>query len=241
MYLRVSTDRLTVVGFPKPLDVFMDFDAQSVDAMIERLTILRNQMLGFTAIAVGNHDERRRAKSDALRPGFCGLSGFLHCLLATLCTQTRWRERAEKRRGGRIIEVKEALASVAGVSSDDFRLHGTRKRRGISLIGESAMDFGWARSAHNGDGVGARRNQLCDPANKKIAARLHFRCADFLHSGKNGRHEMRARMTAREIGPRQSRHCAVSINCLTTLKELLTTLQPVAACWHADATRCSWP
>jgi hypothetical protein len=124
LYLRVSTDRLTVVGFPKPLDGFMDFDAQSVDAMIERLTILRNQMLGFTAIAAGNHDERRRAKSDALRPGFCGLSGFLHCLLATLCTQTRWRERAEKRRGGRIIEVKEALASVAGVSSDDFRLHG---------------------------------------------------------------------------------------------------------------------
>ena len=45
MYLRVSTDRLTVVGFPKPLDVFMDFDAQSVDAMIERLTVLRGKML----------------------------------------------------------------------------------------------------------------------------------------------------------------------------------------------------
>jgi hypothetical protein len=36
---------LRIVGFPKTLDVFMDFDAESVDAMIERLTVLRSQML----------------------------------------------------------------------------------------------------------------------------------------------------------------------------------------------------
>jgi len=37
------------VGFPNPLDVYldvyMDFDAATVDAMLERLTVLRNQLL----------------------------------------------------------------------------------------------------------------------------------------------------------------------------------------------------
>jgi hypothetical protein len=36
---------LPIVGFPKPLNVYMDFDAKTVDAMIERLTVLRSQML----------------------------------------------------------------------------------------------------------------------------------------------------------------------------------------------------
>jgi hypothetical protein len=36
---------LRIAGFPTPLDVYMDFDAESVDAMIERLPILRSQML----------------------------------------------------------------------------------------------------------------------------------------------------------------------------------------------------
>ena len=43
--MRLAVPPLRIVGFPKPLDVFMDFDAQSVDAMIERLTVLRSQML----------------------------------------------------------------------------------------------------------------------------------------------------------------------------------------------------
>jgi hypothetical protein len=43
--VRLAVPPLRIVGFPKPLDVFMDFDAQSVDAMIERLTVLRSQML----------------------------------------------------------------------------------------------------------------------------------------------------------------------------------------------------
>jgi hypothetical protein len=43
--VRLAVPPLRIVGFPKPLDVFMDFDAKSVDAMIERLSILRGQML----------------------------------------------------------------------------------------------------------------------------------------------------------------------------------------------------
>ena len=43
--VRLAVPPLRIVGFPKTLDVFMDFDAESVDAMIERLTVLRSQML----------------------------------------------------------------------------------------------------------------------------------------------------------------------------------------------------
>jgi len=43
--VRLAVPPLRIVGFPKPLDVYMDFDAESVDAMIERLTVLRSQML----------------------------------------------------------------------------------------------------------------------------------------------------------------------------------------------------
>ena len=43
--VRLAVPPLRIVGFREPLDVFMDFDATSVDAMLERLTVLRNQML----------------------------------------------------------------------------------------------------------------------------------------------------------------------------------------------------
>ena len=35
----------TIVGMPEPLTVYMDFDAVTVDAMLEHLPILRSQML----------------------------------------------------------------------------------------------------------------------------------------------------------------------------------------------------
>jgi hypothetical protein len=134
------------------------------------------------------------------------LPWFPGCLLASLCAQTRRRERIEESRSGCIIEVKEALAGVAGVSSNNLRMHGRRKDPGVGFIGESAMDFGWAPCAHNGDGIGSRRSQLSDLADKKIAARLYLRGADLLRFGKNGRNEMGARMTVHEIGPSQPRH-----------------------------------
>jgi hypothetical protein len=43
--VRLAVPPLPIVGFPQPLNVYMDFDAKTVDAMLERLTILRNQML----------------------------------------------------------------------------------------------------------------------------------------------------------------------------------------------------
>jgi hypothetical protein len=43
--VRLAVPPLRIVGFPKPLDVYTDFDAKSVDAMLERLSILRSQML----------------------------------------------------------------------------------------------------------------------------------------------------------------------------------------------------
>jgi hypothetical protein len=36
---------LPIAGMPEPLAVFMDFDAKTVDAMLERLSILRSRML----------------------------------------------------------------------------------------------------------------------------------------------------------------------------------------------------
>ena len=36
---------LLVAGLPKPINVVMDFDATTVDAMLERLSILCSQML----------------------------------------------------------------------------------------------------------------------------------------------------------------------------------------------------
>jgi hypothetical protein len=43
--VRLAVPPLRIVGFPKPLNVYMDFDAKTVDAMLERLTILRSRML----------------------------------------------------------------------------------------------------------------------------------------------------------------------------------------------------
>jgi hypothetical protein len=43
--VRLAVPPLRIVGFREPLDVFMDFDTKSVDAMLERLTVLRSQML----------------------------------------------------------------------------------------------------------------------------------------------------------------------------------------------------
>jgi hypothetical protein len=34
-----------LAGLPEPLKLFLDFDAKSVDELIERLTVLRAQML----------------------------------------------------------------------------------------------------------------------------------------------------------------------------------------------------
>jgi hypothetical protein len=36
---------LPIIGMPEPLAVYVDFDAKSVDAMIEWLSVLRTQML----------------------------------------------------------------------------------------------------------------------------------------------------------------------------------------------------
>jgi hypothetical protein len=43
--VRFAVPPLPIAGMPEPLAVYMDFDAKTVDAMLERLTILRNQML----------------------------------------------------------------------------------------------------------------------------------------------------------------------------------------------------
>jgi hypothetical protein len=43
--IRQAVPPLRLVGFPKPLDVYLDFDAMTVDAMLERPTVLRSQML----------------------------------------------------------------------------------------------------------------------------------------------------------------------------------------------------
>ena len=43
--VRLAVPPLQIVGFPKPLNVYMEFDSKSVDAMLERLSILRSQML----------------------------------------------------------------------------------------------------------------------------------------------------------------------------------------------------
>jgi hypothetical protein len=43
--VRLAVPPLRLAGMPEPLDVFMDFDTATVDAMLERLTVLRNEML----------------------------------------------------------------------------------------------------------------------------------------------------------------------------------------------------
>jgi len=43
--VRLAVPPLRLAGMPEPLAVYMDFDAKSVDAMLERLSVLRSQML----------------------------------------------------------------------------------------------------------------------------------------------------------------------------------------------------
>ena len=43
--VRLAVPPLQLAGMPEPLAVYMDFDAVTVDAMIERLSVLRGQML----------------------------------------------------------------------------------------------------------------------------------------------------------------------------------------------------
>jgi hypothetical protein len=42
--VRMAVPPLPVAGMPKPIKVMMDFDAATVDAILERLTVLRSQM-----------------------------------------------------------------------------------------------------------------------------------------------------------------------------------------------------
>ena len=43
--VRFAMPPLPITGMPEPLAVYVDFDAKSVDAMLERLSVLRSQML----------------------------------------------------------------------------------------------------------------------------------------------------------------------------------------------------
>ena len=43
--VRLQLPPLPVTGLAEPLRIHLDFDAESVDEMIERLTVLRAQML----------------------------------------------------------------------------------------------------------------------------------------------------------------------------------------------------
>ena len=44
-FIRMTVPGLPVAGLREPLKVSVDFDARALDAMLERLTILRAQML----------------------------------------------------------------------------------------------------------------------------------------------------------------------------------------------------
>jgi hypothetical protein len=43
--VRLTVPPLRLVGMPEPLALYKHFDAKTVDAMLERLSILRSQML----------------------------------------------------------------------------------------------------------------------------------------------------------------------------------------------------
>jgi hypothetical protein len=43
--VRFAIPPIPLVGIGEPLKLFLDFDAESVDAIIMRLTVLRSQML----------------------------------------------------------------------------------------------------------------------------------------------------------------------------------------------------
>jgi hypothetical protein len=42
--VRMALPPLPIAGMPEPIKVSMDFDAATVDAILERLTVLRSQM-----------------------------------------------------------------------------------------------------------------------------------------------------------------------------------------------------
>jgi hypothetical protein len=42
--VRLTVPPLPLVGLPEPLCVHLDFEAEAIDAMIERLVLLRRQM-----------------------------------------------------------------------------------------------------------------------------------------------------------------------------------------------------
>ena len=43
--VRFAVPPLRLAGVPEPVTVYMDFDAGTIDAMLERLAVLRSQML----------------------------------------------------------------------------------------------------------------------------------------------------------------------------------------------------
>ena len=43
--VRLTVPPVTLSGSAEPLELFLDFDAESVDAVIDRLTVLRSHML----------------------------------------------------------------------------------------------------------------------------------------------------------------------------------------------------
>ena len=43
--VRLVLPPLPIAGMPKPITVFMDFDAKAIDTILERLTVLRGRML----------------------------------------------------------------------------------------------------------------------------------------------------------------------------------------------------
>ena len=79
--VRLVVPPLPIAGMPEPLAVYMDFNAKSVDAMIERLTVLRSQMLPpLSAPGTGTSRCRHRianvvALGEAMMPSTldCGL------------------------------------------------------------------------------------------------------------------------------------------------------------------------
>jgi hypothetical protein len=43
--IRFALPPLTLAGMPEPINVSIDFDARTIEAILDRLTILRSQML----------------------------------------------------------------------------------------------------------------------------------------------------------------------------------------------------
>jgi hypothetical protein len=43
--IRFALPPMTLAGMPEPINVSIDFDARTIEAILDRLTILRSQML----------------------------------------------------------------------------------------------------------------------------------------------------------------------------------------------------